>query len=302
MKVLDLFSGAGGFSLGFKRAGFEIALAIENFPKNAETFKQNFPESKVIVEDIRKIKTSLVDFKPFVVIGGPPCEPYTPINPKREKKPIDRLYKDPIGSLVLEFIRFVADLQPEFFVMENVVQVAEGELKNALAYEFERIGYKPYFNVLRAEEYGVPSKRARMFISNIKLKPKKEKRITVWQAIGDLPDPRDEHNIPNHIYNALPRRIKRKVYKLKFEQALVYFDRFKDHVRLHPNKPAPTIRGTSRFIHPFDDRLITVREQARLMSFPDSFIFQGGFSIQYNQVGEAVPPKLAEKIAEVIKG
>lgn len=85
MKVLDLFSGAGGFSLGFKRAGFEIALAIENFPKNAETFKQNFPESKVIVEDIRKIKTSLVDFKPFVIIGGPPCEPYTLINPKREK-------------------------------------------------------------------------------------------------------------------------------------------------------------------------------------------------------------------------
>lgn len=60
-----------------------------------------------------------------------------------------------------------------------------------------------------------------MFISNIKLKPKKEKRVTVWQAIGDLPDPRDEHNIPNHIYKALPRRIKRKVYKLKFEQALV---------------------------------------------------------------------------------
>jgi len=302
MNVLDLFCGAGGFSWGFKKQGFKIVAGIDNFKPCAETFKLNFPEANVILEDIKKVKTSTIkSFKPNIIIGGPPCEPYTPINHKRMKEPLDRLYVDPIGSLVLEFVRFVSDLQPDFFVMENVVQIAEGELKDAIAYEFERVGYKVHFNIIRAEEHGVPSKRARMFISNIKLKLKKERKTNVWQAIGDLPDPREEHSIPNHAYKSIPKRVKRRIHKLRFGKAAVFFGKYSDYVRLHPNKVAPTVRGSSRFIHPFEDRLLTVREHARLMSFPDTFVFTGGFNIQYNQVGEAVPPKVAEKIAEVIK-
>ncbi len=307
MNVIDLFCGGGGFGAGFKKAGFKIVAAVDNFKPVAETYKANFPETEVIVEDIKRLKTDY--FKKFnidVVIGSPPCEPFTPINMKRYKDPLDRLYVDSIGRLVLEFIRFVADLQPKIFVMENVVQVAEGELRDALAYEFERIGYKPYFNILKAEDYGIPSRRTRIFISNIKLKLKKEKRrVTVYDAIKDLPDPREPHNIPNHVYRPLPKRIKKKVHRLRYGQAAVYFGygkrRFSDYQRLDPNRPAPTIRGSSRFIHPFEDRLITVREQARLMSFPDNHVFKGGFDIQYNQVGEAVPPKLSYLIALKVK-
>lgn len=310
-KVFDLFAGAGGFSLGFKQAGFEILGGIENMPTIAETYILNFPESKVIVEDIKKIRVE--DIEKLVgdidiIIGGPPCEPFTPANFKRLPNPLDRLYKDPIGQLVLHFIRIVGDLKPRIFIMENVPGLGINILKEALRYEFKRVGFNQvFFNILRAENYGVPSLRKRLFISNIRLKPKKVKRkLTVWDAISDLPDPRGFHDIPNHDYVPISHRKFKKIIKLRPGSSLVSFigadGRAKmNYIRLRPNRPAPPVMGKSRFIHPFDDRLLTVREHARLMGFPDNFIFLGGRDLQFNQVGEAVPPPLAFKIAEVVK-
>ncbi|RLE67732.1 MAG: DNA (cytosine-5-)-methyltransferase [Thermoprotei archaeon] len=309
--VADLFCGAGGFSRGFKDEGFKIVLGIDNFDVVADTFKRNFPEAKVIVDDIKNVHSKdvieLIE-EVDVIIGGPPCEAFTKANPRRKERPIDRLYTDPTGSLVLHFIRIVGDLKPKIFVMENVPAIAEGELRHSLVREFKRACYdRVYFNVLRAEKYGNPSHRTRVFMSNIKLSPEPaEKTVRVIDAIGDLPSPYSVHEIPNHEPIPLSRRKMRRISKLRWGEALIRYRGsggkiYTNLVRLHPYKIAPTVMGSSRFVHPFENRLLTVREQARLMGFPDDHIFIGGRDVQFDEVGEAVPVPLARAIARVIK-
>jgi DNA (cytosine-5)-methyltransferase 1 len=311
-RVYDLFCGAGGFSRGFVDEDFEVVGAIDNFPPVAETYRYNFPNTTLIVEDIKNIHP--IDFlgfigkEPDVIIGSPPCEPFTAANIKRLENPLDRLYKDPIGRLTLSFIRFVGDLRPKVFVMENVPQIIEGPLKDAIKKEFERVGYsKIYFNLLRAERYGNPSRRSRLFISNIKLSPKPvKKKVTVIEAIGDLPDPEGVHDVPNHEWHPIPRRKRKKIASLRWGESLIFYRGargkiFTNWTRLHPYRVAPTVLGNSRFIHPFEDRFLTVREHARLMSFPDDHVFFGGRSVQYEEVGEAVPVVLARVIACEVK-
>ncbi len=307
LTVLDLYAGGGGFSRGFVEAGFRVLAAVEWNWAAVETYKKNFPLVKVYNVDIRELDAERVEKdvgKVNVIIGGPPCEPYTVTNAKRRKEPIERLYEDPMGRLVLHFIRFVGDLQPDVFVMENVLGVIEGDLKDALRYEFGRVGYEVRFNVLYAEDYGVPSRRTRVFASNIRLRPKRKRRKTAWDALKDLPDPREDPSIPNHEFRPLPKRLEKEVHRIRWGKAAVYFrgarGNYRNFIRLSPNEPAPTVMGSSRFIHPFSDRLLTVRENARLMSFPDNHVFLGPVESQYDQVGEAVPPLLAKKIAKEV--
>ncbi|WP_048146465.1 DNA cytosine methyltransferase [Pyrococcus abyssi] len=293
MKVLDLFAGAGGFSLGFKLVGFEIVAAIENFKPKAKTYSHNFPGVKVIAQDIKVISPDEIG-DVDVIIGGPPCEPFTAINPRRKENPKDRLYRDPIGRLVLEFVRFVERLKPKVFVMENVPQIME--LEKYLRKEFDKAGYDIYFNVLNALDYGAPQVRRRVFISNLELKPKKIKGPRkVWDALKNIPI-----DAPNHDFWSPPSKIARRIPRLRWGEGAQRFGRFQNWIRLHPYKPAPTVRGNSRFVHPFEDRPLTVREQARLMGFPDDFVFLGGRNVQFDSVGEAVPPPLAKAIANFI--
>jgi DNA (cytosine-5)-methyltransferase 1 len=311
--LLDLFSGAGGFARGFRDEGFRILLAVDNDKSVAKSYTANFPGALVIREDIREI--SCDDIRYFlglqsidVVIGSPPCEPFTASNPRRREDPLERLYSDPVGTLVLEFIRILECVKPRLFVMENVPGILEGPLKAALRREFTAAGYSTvHFNVLKAEDYGTPSRRTRVFISNVPISPPKLRRIvTVWEAIGDLPPPSPDTHIPNHEPPpSLSSRKLRKAFKLKPGGALVRYRGFGDRlypnlIKLDPNSPAPTVLGSSRFIHPYEPRLITVREQARLMSFPDDHVFLGGKDEQYNQVGEAVPPALSRAIARYL--
>jgi len=307
LKVLDLFCGAGGFSLGFKQAGFEILAGVDNFEPVLNTFSYNFPSAHAILYDIKKLSAKMIKDEigeVDVIIGGPPCEAFTMASIKIKKNPLDRLYEDPRGQLVLHFIRIVGDLKPLFFVMENVSGILNYQIKEAIKREFERIGYKKiYFNVLRAENYGNPSIRKRVFISNMKIEPKPiEKRKTVKDAIGDLPNPYSFHNIPNHEPIPLSYKKMKRILNLKPGKALVSFLGYDEKVksnfiRLNFNKIAPPVMGKTRFIHPIENRILTVRENARLMSFPDDFIFFGGREIQFDQVGEAVPPILAKNIA-----
>ncbi len=307
--VVDLFCGAGGFSLGFLESGFKVVVGVDCDRAAALTYKANIWTSTVLVEDIKNIESSLLERIAgediTVVIGSPPCEPFTGANPKRYPNPLDRLYKDPIGRLVLEFIRIVGDLQPKVFVMENVPAIMDGELKHALRREFKRIGYQVYFNVLRAEDYGTPSHRVRVFISNIKISPRKHKeRINVAKALRGLPEPGD-HSIPNHDPVPVPERKLRRIAKLKWGKSLIMYEgangrRLPNLIRLDPRTIAPTVLGCSRFIHPYEPRFLTVREQARLMGFPDDFVFMGGRDEQFNQVGEAVPVPLSRAIATFI--
>lgn len=305
--VLDLFCGAGGFSRGFEEAGYEVVGGIDVDPVVAETFRLSFPSAKVVVQDIRELSSwdlvEKIGEEPEVVIGGPPCEPFTRTNAKRMRNPLDRLYTDPDGMLILHFIRLVGDLRPKVFVMENVVDVAEGPLADALRAEFRRVGYSEiYFNLLRAEEHNTPSIRRRLFISNVRINPPKSlRRLSVLDAIGDLPSPYSIHDIPNHEPTPLPQKKLKRVTRVGWGGALMKYrgatGKFKNFMRLNPFMPAPPVTGLKRFIHPFEDRMLTVREHARLMGFPDHHVFLGNRELQYNQVGEAVPVPLAREIA-----
>jgi len=310
-KVVDLFCGAGGFSRGFAEAGFEVVVGVDNAKSAARTFKFNFPTAVVIAEDVKELDgitiAAAAGARPDVVIGSPPCEPFTGANPNRMERPIDRLYTDPVGRLVLHFVRLVAELKPAVWVMENVPGILEGELEEALRKEFARAGYSEvYFNVLRAEDYCTPSRRTRVFISNVPLRPKKcGKRVMVREALEGLPPPNSSEP-PNHEPPSLSPRKLKKLRALRRGRALVYYEGsggrlLPNLIRLDPNDVSPTVLGSSRFVHPFEDRLLTVREQARLMGYPDTHVFLGGRDEQYNMVGESVPPPLSLAVAKCVK-
>ncbi|MEM1541754.1 MAG: DNA cytosine methyltransferase [Ignisphaera sp.] len=306
--VVDLFSGSGGFSIGFRDTGFKIAMAIDSDPSCGKTYKFNFPSTIVLVEDIKDIDGKDIAYfisrKPDIVIGSPPCEPFTGANPKREKDPLDRLYKDPQGTLVLDFIRLVGELKPRIFVMENVPALNTSEIRESIVKEFSYIGYSQiFFNLLRAEDYGTPSRRTRLFVSNVVLKPKPTgKKVLVRDVLDDISCETDLPN--NSCLYPTDRKLKRMA-RIVWGKALFYYQgalkRIPNYIRLDPNDLAPTVLGSSRFLHPYENRLLTVREQARLMGFPDNHVFFGDRDQQYNQVGEAVPPPLSYSIALYVR-
>lgn len=303
MKVVDLFAGCGGFSRSFKEEGFEIVCAVENFKPVAETYTLNFPEVEIIIKDIKEVRGEEImricgDVD--VVIGSPPCEPFTSINARRKMKPEDRLYVDKRGILTLHFIRIVRELKPKIFVMENVPHILE--VRKFLEEEFRKAGFDTiYFNLLRAENYGTPSKRCRVFISNIPMKDRREcEWVRVIEAIGDLPPPDRNTSIPNHEAIQISRDKLVRISALKWGESLQHFGRYSNWTRLHPYRLAPTVRGNSIFIHYSQDRILTVREHARLMGFPDYHIFSGGKKLQFEMVGESVPIPLGRRVAKFI--
>ncbi|MCY0850821.1 DNA cytosine methyltransferase [Sulfuracidifex metallicus] len=310
-KVVDLFSGAGGFAEGFRLNNFDIKLAVEINSAASKSYSLNFPDSIVLQEDIRDISgyeiKKLINGNPDVIIGSPPCEPFTAANPLRMTNPLDRLYQDSQGSLTLEYIRLVGELSPKIFVMENVQAiVGTPSLRDAIIYEFNKIGFKNIFlNFMEAEKYGSPSRRSRVFISNIEIKPTPSyRKVSVWEAIGDLEERRD---LPNHEIQELDEKKIKEISKLGFEDYLTMFQGSNGRsipakIRLNPFQVGPTVMGNSRFIHPFSNRFLTVREQARLMTYPDNHVFIGSRDDQYNQVGEAVPVVLSSIIAAEVLG
>ncbi|MCG3215921.1 MAG: DNA cytosine methyltransferase [Candidatus Heimdallarchaeota archaeon] len=307
---VDLFSGAGGFSLGFFQEGFHDLLAIEMNVDAAETYRRNFPKSTIISKDIREVHSleilERIKQSPDVVIASPPCESFTSANPRRLKKPWSRFYEDSQGDLVFHAIRLIGDLSPKYFVIENVVPIIDGEGRSILRDELQKIGFtKIHFNVISAEKYGCPSVRNRVFISNIHLGLKNVRKASVGDSLSGLPSPSLPNNISNHTYVHFTHRVKNKAYKIRKGQAAVYFrgatGEKKHWIKLDERLLSPTIMGKSRFIHPFEDRPLTPREHARLMTYPDTFEFVGSVSSIYNQIGESVPPILSRQIAKKIK-
>ncbi len=311
--VLDLFSGAGGFARGFKETGYNIIFGVDNFPPAARSFKANFPEALVLAEDVKELSGQVVlDLLGLargeidVIIASPPCEPFTGANPKRKENPVDRIYADPAGQLYLHAIRLIGEMKPRYFVIENVPGILEPAISYSIKKEFRRYAYKNvYFNVLDAEMYGSPSRRRRVFVSNLRLRPRRKKGPRVIDVLKGLPSPGHPGILNHEPPPELSKRYKKRLSRLRWGDSLIEYKgakgkRLPNFIRLNPYEIAPTVMGTSRFIHPFEDRLLTVREQARLMGFPDHHIFLGGRDAQYDQVGEAVPPPLAKAIAEFL--
>lgn len=351
MKAIDLFCGVGGMSEGFEDADFKILMGNDIDKNMIEAFKFNHPKALALCEDVSKIDTkklikSLGIKKEDIdlIIGGPPCQGFSTVGNRREDDPRNRLF--------YQFVRFVKEIRPKMFVMENVpgiLTMKKGEVKNIIKQEFESLGYKVNIQPLQAEHFGVPQRRKRVFfVGNLFGKefefPKPDfdgqnkKFRTVWEAIGDLPeiDSADgkehynkkpqtdfqrflrngekelrEHSAPKHSEIMIERmkHIKEGGNHSNLPENLKLKSGYPNiYGRLIANEPSDTITANcgcisapGRFIHPFKNRAISVREAARLQSFRDSKKFVGSQNSKYKQVGNAVPPLLAKALALKIK-
>jgi|TARA_B100001741_G_C16550535_1_gene599064 DNA (cytosine-5)-methyltransferase 1 len=322
LSYVDLFCGAGGFSLGLDKRGFKNIFSVDINPSFCETYRFNFNNHKLIQDDISKISSSQIksftkNKKVNVVVGGPPCQGFS-IAGNIGRKFID----DPRNFLFKEFIRIVKIINPDFIVMENVARLYnhnKGKTRTEIIESFKKIKYQVECEVLNSSHFGVPQSRRRIFFIGTKNKkskiifPKKDnlKPISIKKAISRFPILKsgESSDIPNHIaMNHTDQMLKKMSYltdggnrneipkdlRPKSGDARKY-------IRYNSKQPSFTVTGDMRKIfHYNQNRALTVRELAAIQSFPDNFIFKGNRISQQLQVGNAVPPKLAEAIADTI--
>jgi DNA (cytosine-5)-methyltransferase 1 len=349
--AIDLFCGAGGLSEGLQMAGFTAAAAVENDKNAASTYKRNHPNTVLVSKSISDLTVSeLLDAVGIysseidIIAGGPPCQGFSMANGW------SRYIDNSNNGFVWYFVKWVEQIKPKAFLMENVIGFAAidgGRLKDALLNKFREIGYsKADIYTIDAANYGVPQHRRRVFLigflNNNKYEIPKQKFgidssfITVADAIiGDLPPisplPGDNkttyEDAPISWYQQKIRGGKKTLYnhittncaehireKFSWIPQGANWEYIKDKIgikvqysslyrRLDPNKPSITMSNyrKSMIIHPTENRLLSVREAARLQSFSDNYIFGGGISSMQQQVGNAVPPLLAKAVGKQIK-
>tara|TARA_B100000989_G_scaffold295158_1_gene275601 strand:+ start:523 stop:1569 length:1047 start_codon:yes stop_codon:yes gene_type:complete len=328
LNFIDLFCGAGGFSLGFKAAGFNCLGAFDNWDPAIKTHKKNFKDTKIYTKSINdysnlEIKEIFNNKNVDVIIGGPPCQGFSSIGKQN--------INDQRNDLIFEFGRIIKLIKPSFFIMENV----SGLIHDKNVFYFNRLknffisnGYKINYRLLNAAEYGVPQLRKRVFLIGHKSPfeynfPKpiflKENYRTVGETIMDLVN---KKKIQNHVpmkHNDIVRKrisfinegggITKNIPKKFLQGSRSDYRKNKlknfSHVykRLHRKLPSGTmVPGHNAFpLHPTLDRALTVREAARLQTFPDKIIFEGTRQEQCILVGNAVPVQLAKVIGKSIK-
>ena len=350
--AIELCSGAGGMSLGFDRAGFQIKGAIDHDPIHVETYRRNFPTTRTIQHDINDVSgEKILDWfsneyhEVDVVFGGPPCQGFSYIGRNRPS--------DPRNELLLQFARITIELRPRYIVVENVRGLLAKRHAHTLrkfVNVLRKVGYKFTDNpwVLDAQLFGVPQRRQRVFLiaaltpSKLPTPPRAvPQKPTVWDAISDLTvvdqnpdlligdvyvgslgtaskyveDLSRDYGSSLNIVTRTPMRLSgcrlsahteatRTRFSLTSEGDYESVSRF---YRLAKNGVGPTLRAGSdrsngsytapRPIHPTSNRCITVREAARLHSFPDEFQFNSTIWHGFRQIGNAVPPRLAEAVA-----
>ncbi len=348
--AVDIFSGAGGMSVGSVMAGIEPILAVEFDVYAAKTYATNHPKTKVLQQDIKTVNPlDHTEKHPFILFGGPPCQGFSVANTKT------RNLDNSNNWMFREYLRFVKALEPEWFLFENVVgfkSFNKGKFAIEVEEELKALGYETNSTVLNSSDFGVPQDRKRFFIvGNRKEKggikfdfetiPKVKNKITVSEALSDLPSlingdkiektsykikkatnqyaklmrQNSKYAIQNFVTENKPHIIERyKVIKqgenwqaAKNNGLLKTYSSTQNthsgiYKRLEEDKPAVTIANyrKSMLIHPNEDRGLSLREAARLQSFPDDFIFKGTLSFQQQQVGNAVPPLLAKVIFKKI--
>ena len=356
--VIDLFCGAGGLSEGFRQAGFHVLAGQDYDERAGETFAATHHEAHFIGGPIQQVtpeqlldaagaKVGEID----VIVGGPPCQGYSVYNHQRGAS-------DPRASLFRQYLRIVEGIRPRWLVMENVTgitSIAGGGIVEEIRTGMRELGYRVEMQVLKAEQFGVPQERRRVFFvatcsDTPILFPKPthgeglEDFVTVWDAISDLPvlsngesaTPRPYSAAPQNGYQALLRGDCRmptnhaasRLSKINEERmrhippggswrdiprellpAGMLKAKRSDHTKRYGRPRKTDLACTiltkcdvhwGAYIHPTQDRALTVREAARLQSFPDSFDFQGSRTEQYVQVGNAVPPLLGRRVAEAL--
>jgi len=307
MKVVSLFSGAGGLDLGLQWAGHDIVWANDIYLDAVETYRKNIGDH-VDTRDICEIDAhDIPDCD--VVVGGFPCQGFSVAN-------WGRSMADPRNQLYRELVRIIKAKSPRYFVAENVKGLASmesGAVLKKIVSQFEGLGYRVRYSVLNAADYGVPQARMRLIILGERLdlpvraefppKPTHadpavsvslglEPWLTVGKALDRFPEPGSEiAPIPNHTASK---------YKLRFNGHL-------GHRFIEPGRPAPTVtaRGDEKggvvvLHHPGNHRRMTARELAAVQSFPDSFVFCGTRTSAYRQIANAVPPLLGFAVGQLL--
>lgn len=344
MLYADLFCGCGGMSLGFEQAGFECAGAIDKDEHAAETYASNIG-IEPIVDDITEYSADdlLGEFdiergELDVLISCAPCQGFSQ---HRNKHDIEH---DERNTLVSFSAELAVEMEPEFFVMENVPELVRGSKEKYWNRTYEILkqgGYLVDYDILNAADYGVPQRRNRAIIlarkggRKVNLpSPTVNEHHTVRDAISHLPSIEPGKTHPSDPMHRAPNHTQRIIEMLDLipndggswmdipeeHQDEYWLDSMKKRAkngdlgsfcdtygRMHWDRPAGTVTRKSstpscgRYVHPEQNRNITVREAAVLQSFPEDWDFEGPFISWYEQNGNAVPPKLANEIAEQIK-
>lgn len=343
LTALELFAGAGGMSLGLEKAGFRVLYANDINGDALKTYRHNFPNVIVQQGDITKIdphdvKKKLKIKKVDLIVAGTPCQGFSTSGRRNPNDPRNKLFK--------QVLKFLKVFKPKIFVMENVnglLTMGNGNTFDKIKTYFEKAGYHVNHKVLSAADFGVPQNRNRVFIIGTQKKiPKemlfpstnKKRAVTVKEAISDLaflgikenakryktvPRSRYQrlmrgncsilhnHESPNHSVKIQKRFSSIPCGKEAADVLKSNRTSKRDLYRLHPDRPSRTITTLPEdFIHYEKNRIPTVREVARLQSFPDWFVFLGPRTTggrqrkhtcpQYTQVGNAVPPMMAESV------
>lgn len=343
-KVIDLFAGAGGFSLGFEQEGFDIILANEYNPDIAAAYEKNHKVAEIITGDIRLLPLEDVfgryRDRTDVIIGGPPCQGFS-------QKGKRNTGCDERNFLFQYYVKAVELVNPRYFVMENVPNILTAE-SGYFAKEIERMfyaaGYQLRMGILNAADFGVPQNRRRAFVigkrdgAALGFPKPSSCKVTVWDAISDLAYLESGEGEEEQAYRFDAQSDYQRM--LREESAILYNHRASRHsntalermamippnagkevlpkehltksvfsgtwTRMAKDEVSVTITtrfdtpSSGRFMHPFLNRAITVREAARIQSFPDTFRFTGSKGVQMKQAGNAVPPLLARAIAKTI--
>lgn len=290
-KVVDLFSGCGGLSLGFMQAGFSVLAAFDNWEPTINIYKKNFNHDVVNLDlsDIKGYK-KIAKYKPDIIVGGPPCQDFSSAGKRNEE--LGR------ADLTVAYAKIVSKIKPKFFLMENVDRIVKScRLKDAVKI-FKNSGYGLSCQVLDASYCGAPQARKR-FIMVGELggkdhvleyyfqKNKSKKQMTIRDYFGNALETEHYYRHPRN-YN------RRAVFSI--------------------DEPSPTIRGVNRPIpkgykgHKKDAcpingkvRPLTTAERAMVQTFPKSFVWEGKKTELEQMIGNAVPVKLAEFVAKCIK-
>lgn len=336
--AVDLFCGPGGLSQGLEQAGFNVILGTDIHKPSIKTYRMNHPYAHTILGDMRKVEGSLIlkalsGLKIDLVAAGIPCEGFSLSSKKRNDK-------DERNFLFLEFLRAVEIIQPTNILIENVANIkaaAKGAFVDEIITALNILDYNVESKILNAVDFGVPQERRRIFFYGSKHEghiswPLKThgvkggpKYVTVKNAIGDLPslknrpyfdfydkEPFSDYQkimrencskLTNHLKPKSTRSTIERIKNTKPGEPM--YESFKQRIRLHPDKPSPTIvsggiRPQFLMGHPWEDRGLTVRERARIQSFQDRFNFTGGRVQGRVQTGQAIPPLLAKALGSSI--